>query len=104
MRRLEKLRQQLRKASLADVIEEAIEVYSRLRRSADIAAYQGLTPRLREVLSLIGEGRSTKEIAYRLKISLKTVEFHRGRLMGKLKIHGVAGLVRYAIRVGAVLP
>jgi DNA-binding NarL/FixJ family response regulator len=104
VRRLEKLRQQRQKASIADVIEEAIEVYSRLRRSADVAAYQRLTPRLREVLTLIGEGRSTKEIAYRLKISLKTVEFHRGRLMRRLKIYGVASLVRYAIRVGAVLP
>jgi DNA-binding CsgD family transcriptional regulator len=104
VRLLEKLRQQSQKGSIADVIEEAIEVYSQLRRPADITAYEQLTPRLREVLRLIGEGKSTKEIAYRLKISVKTVEFHRGRLMRKLKIHGVAGLVRYAVRVGAVLP
>jgi DNA-binding NarL/FixJ family response regulator len=104
VRRLEKLRDQTRKGSIADVVEEAIEVYTRLRPSAEIAAYERLTPRLREVLTMIGEGSSTKEIAYRLKVSLKTVEFHRTRLMKRLEIYGVAGLVRYAIRVGAVLP
>jgi DNA-binding NarL/FixJ family response regulator len=61
-----------------------------------------LTPRQREILQLIAEGHSTKEIAHLLKISIKTVETHRSELMERLDIHDVAGLVRYAIRVGVV--
>lgn len=63
-----------------------------------------LTPRQREVLQLIAEGNSTKEIAYKLSLSIKTVETHRGELMNRLDIHDVAGLVRYAIRTGLVMP
>lgn len=63
-----------------------------------------LTPRQREVLQLIAEGQSTKEIAYRLNLSIKTVEAHRGELMNRLAIHDVAGLVRFAIRTGLVTP
>jgi DNA-binding NarL/FixJ family response regulator len=63
-----------------------------------------LTPRQREVLQLIAEGNSTKEIASRLNLSIKTVETHRGELMNRLDIHDVAGLVRYAIRTGLVTP
>lgn len=65
---------------------------------------QELTPRQREVLQLIAEGHSTKEIAYKLSLSIKTVETHRGELMHRLDIHDVAGLVRYAIRAGLVTP
>ena len=61
-----------------------------------------LTPRQREVLQLVAEGLSTKEIARRLHLSAKTVESHRTDLMQRLDIHGIAGLVRYAIRVGIV--
>ena len=64
--------------------------------------YEVLTPRQREVLQLIAEGLSTKEIAARLGVGLKTVESHRTELMERLGIHGVAGLVRYAIRTGIV--
>jgi DNA-binding NarL/FixJ family response regulator len=63
-----------------------------------------LTPRQREVLQLIAEGLSTKEIAQSLGLGVKTVETHRTELMERLGIHGVAGLVRYAIRVGLVHP
>lgn len=63
-----------------------------------------LTPRQREVLQLIAEGNSTKEIASKLNLSVKTVETHRGELMHRLDIHDVAGLVRYAIRTGLVTP
>jgi DNA-binding NarL/FixJ family response regulator len=59
-----------------------------------------LTSREREVLQLIAEGETTKEIAWRLKLSAKTVESHRIRLMRKLDIHETATLVRYAIRRG----
>ena len=61
-----------------------------------------LSPRERQVLQLVGEGKSTKEIASLLYISVKTVESHRARLMQKLDIHEVASLVRYAIRQGLI--
>lgn len=65
---------------------------------------QVLTPRQREVLQLVAEGHSNKEIASRLNVAVKTVETHRTELMERLGIHGVAGLVRYAIQVGLVHP
>ena len=61
-----------------------------------------LTPRQREILQLIAEGRSTREIAERLHLSVKTVETHRAQLMDRLDIRDVAGLTRYAIRIGLV--
>lgn len=63
-----------------------------------------LSPRERQVVQLVAEGRSTKQIAELLKISVKTAEFHRGRVMEKLDIHDTAGLVRYAIREGLITP
>lgn len=63
-----------------------------------------LTPRQREVLQLIAEGRTTKEIAFMLSISVKTADTYRTQLMNELDIHNVAGLVRYAIRMGLVSP
>ena len=59
-----------------------------------------LTPRERQVLQLIAEGKATKEVAQALFVSVKTVESHRAHIMEKLSIHGTAGLVRYAIRRG----
>jgi DNA-binding NarL/FixJ family response regulator len=61
-----------------------------------------LTPRQREILQLIAEGKNTKEIADTLDISVKTVEAHRLQLMARLNIHDVPGLVRYAVRSGLV--
>ncbi|MBI4277581.1 MAG: response regulator transcription factor [Armatimonadetes bacterium] len=63
-----------------------------------------LTPRQREVLQLIAEGHSTRDIAKRLHLSVKTVETHRAQLMERLDIRDVAGLVRYAIQMGLVTP
>ena len=63
-----------------------------------------LTPREREVLQLIAEGKTTKDIAGLLGLSVKTVESHRTRLMDKLDIRQTAGLVRYAIRRGLIQP
>ena len=63
-----------------------------------------LTPREREVLQLVAEGKSTKQVAEVLGITAKTAESHRSRLMIKLDIHEVAGLVRYAVRRGLVEP
>ena len=63
-----------------------------------------LSPRERQVLQLVAEGKSSKQIADLLQISVKTAEFHRGRVMDKLDIHDTAGLVRYAIREGLITP
>jgi len=63
-----------------------------------------LTAREREVLQLIGEGKTTKAIAGVIGISFKTAESHRSRIMKKLDIHEIAGLVRYAIRRGLLRP
>jgi len=57
-----------------------------------------LTSRQREILQLIAEGLTSKQIAQRLTVSVKTIEAHRGRLMARLGIHDIAGLVRWAIR------
>ncbi len=59
-----------------------------------------LSPREKEVLQLMAEGKSTKEIAYSFNLSVKTVEVHRQRIMEKLNIHSVAELTKYAIREG----
>jgi DNA-binding NarL/FixJ family response regulator len=61
-----------------------------------------LTGRQREILQLIAEGSSTKDIARKLNVSVKTVETHRAQLMERLDIHDVAGLVRFAVRHGLV--
>ena len=63
-----------------------------------------LTSRERQVLQLISEGKSTKDVACLLGISAKTAESHRSRLMHKLDIHETASLVRYAIRRGMIQP
>lgn len=77
-----------------------------------LEAYQGknelrpdpLSGRERQVLQLIAEGKTTKEVAALFQISIKTVETHRTRIMTKLDIHDTAGLVRYAIRSGLTQP
>lgn len=66
------------------------------------SASGALSPRQREVLMLVAQGLSTKEIARQLGISGKTVETHRTQLMARLDIHEVAGLVRYAIKAGFI--
>jgi len=63
-----------------------------------------LTPRQREILALIAQGRTTKGIARDLNLSVKTVETHRAQIMDRLNIHDIAGLVRYAIKAGLVPP
>jgi DNA-binding NarL/FixJ family response regulator len=63
-----------------------------------------LTSRQREILQLVAEGKSTKEIAQLLDLSVKTVETHRGQIMDRLGIRDLAGLVRYAVRTGLVSP
>jgi DNA-binding NarL/FixJ family response regulator len=62
--------------------------------------FQKLSPREREVLQLLAEGRATKEIARQLDVSAKTIETHRRKLMEKLNIYSVAELTKYAVREG----
>jgi DNA-binding NarL/FixJ family response regulator len=110
----------LPKSSAADELQLAIKIVSRgetyvsgeVSRKTLLKFSQGatvpghslgkLTPRQREILTLIAEGLSTREIGRRLNISIKTVESHRAQLMERLDIHDVAGLVRYAIKAGLV--
>ncbi|HXV86926.1 MAG TPA: response regulator transcription factor [Gemmatimonadales bacterium] len=77
-------------------------VISGFIHGADGGSLARLSERQREVLQLIAEGRTTKDIARRLGLSVKTVEGHRTQLMKRLDVHDVPGLVRYAIRVGLV--
>ncbi|HEY2924352.1 MAG TPA: response regulator transcription factor [Candidatus Eisenbacteria bacterium] len=73
-------------------------------RSGKELAARTLSAREREVLQLIAEGKTTKEIGGVLGISVKTAETHRSRVMDKLEIRDTAGLVRYAIRMGLISP
>ena len=74
----------------------------RLAEAPDVLAR--LTLRQREVLQLLAEGHSTKDVAFRLGVSIKTVETHRAQIMDRLDIHDLAGLVRFAVRMGLVSP
>jgi DNA-binding NarL/FixJ family response regulator len=65
---------------------------------------EALTPRQREILQLVAEGHTSKEIAERLQLSFKTIEAHRAQIMERLNLDDVTGLVRFAVRVGLVMP
>jgi DNA-binding NarL/FixJ family response regulator len=82
---------------IADVV---VDDFVRRIPGSEPNAFAKLTPREREVLQLMAEGRATKEIASDLKVSIKTVETHRRQIMEKLNIHSVAELTKYAIREG----
>ena len=83
------------------ISKQVVEGYVQ-RVGAEQPAADNLTPRQRQVLQLIAGGQSTKEIAYRLELSVKTVETHRAQLMERLQIRDIAGLVKYAICNGLV--
>jgi two-component system response regulator NreC len=83
--------------SITDVV---VENYVRHSSEKDGSAFSVLSPREREVLQLMAEGKTTKQIARRLHISPKTVEGHRLRLMTKLNMDSVAKLTKYAIQEG----
>ncbi|MBD0347564.1 MAG: response regulator transcription factor [Thermoleophilia bacterium] len=78
-----------------------LELLERAARGEQIAD-DVLTPREREVVKLVAEGHSSKEIAQTLVISTKTVERHRSNISEKLGVRGQAGLTRYAIRSGLI--
>ena len=69
-----------------------------------VSGLDALTPRQRQILQLVAEGKSTRQIAETLFVSVKTVETHRAQLMQRLDIHDVPGLVRFAIRNGLLPP
>ena len=86
------------------VVDNYLKRISNVSPDKDLSPdiFTQLTSRQREILQLIAEGNSTKEIANKLNVSIKTVETHRMQLMDRIGIHDVAGLVRYAIRVGII--
>lgn len=84
----------------SDVARVALNKY--VQGNGAAANTANLTPREREVLILIAEGMSNKEIAGQLSVSVRTVETHRERIMHKLNIHSIAGLTRYAITQGLI--
>jgi DNA-binding NarL/FixJ family response regulator len=112
----------LNKDAAFDELSEAIEEVCAGRRylcraiDADVVQQQdkrvgkgttgldALTPRQRQILQMIAEGQSTRQIAERLFLSVKTVETHRAQVMQRLAIHDVPGLVRFALRNGLLPP
>lgn len=87
---------------LSPAVLKAVTDY--VRRTGREPAEEPLTGRQREVLKLIADGKSTKQIAQTLGISVKTAETHRTRLMKELDLHDIASLVRFAIRAGVIEP
>ncbi|MDX2251117.1 MAG: response regulator transcription factor [Nitrospira sp.] len=85
------------------VAKYAIDAY-REKSDGPTGPLAKLSMRQREILQLIAEGHTTKDIAQRLNVSVKTVETHRAHLMERLEIHDVPGLVRFAVRVGLIQP
>ncbi|MGQ0762153.1 MAG: response regulator [Acidobacteriota bacterium] len=83
-----------------EISQKTLFEYAKAQTPQDLLA--SLTTRQREILKLIAEGHSTKEIGSILNISVKTVESHRAKLVKNLDIHDVAGLVRFAIRMGLI--
>jgi DNA-binding NarL/FixJ family response regulator len=77
-----------------------VDEYLRRVSAADQSGSVVLTPKEREVLQMLAEGRSTKEISRHLHVSVKTVETHRKHIMDRLGLHSVAELTKYAVREG----
>ena len=86
------------------VAEVLVEDYVRTLRQRGLTdSYHLLTDREKEVLQLLAEGRSNKEVATLLELSLSTVETHRANLMQKLNLHNTAEIVLYAVRKGLIV-
>jgi two-component system, NarL family, response regulator NreC len=83
-------------------LDAATQLVEGFVRKVNTETNELLTDREREILQLIAEGKTNKEIALTLNLSLKTIETHRSNLMRKLKVKEVAGLVQYAIRKGLI--
>lgn len=82
------------------ITDVMIQDYRNLLSRETLSVFSLLSPREREILQLFAEGKSTKEIAFDLAISIKTVETHRQQIMKKLDIHTIAELTKYAIKEG----
>ncbi len=82
------------------VADAVIKDFVHRRAESDTSVFSLLTARQREVLQLTAEGMSTREIAEQLKVSVKTVESHRAKIMEKLDVHSIAELTKYAVREG----
>ncbi len=85
-------------------VSEGVSKEVFIERSGSVAPPDVLSARERQVLQLIAEGRSNKDVGAQLGISARTVECHRANIMAKLDIHEVSGLVRYAVRCGLIEP
>ena len=83
-----------------EVAGTVVEEYVRKSQDGDASAFSILTAREREVLQLLAEGLSTKNVAARLHVSVKTIETHRQHIMEKLNTHSIADLIKYAVREG----
>jgi DNA-binding NarL/FixJ family response regulator len=80
------------------------EDYMRQMRQRGVEdSYELLTPREREILQMLGEGNSNKDVASKLSLSLHTIETHRGNILEKLNLHGTAEMILYAVRKGIVV-
>ena len=86
----------------SSVAQLMVEGYLRPHEKGDPSRQCVLTPREREVIQLVAEGKTTKQIAIALSLSVKTAETHRTNLMRKLNLHSVAALTLYAVRNGIV--
>lgn len=86
----------------SSVAQLMVEGHLRPHQEADTSRQCVLTPREREVIQLVAEGKTTKQIALALSLSVKTAETHRTNLMRKLDLHSVAALTLYAVRNGIV--
>jgi DNA-binding NarL/FixJ family response regulator len=86
------------------VTDAVLDDYVRHVPTGGGAVLDALTPRERQVLQLVAEGKTTKEMAGLLRVSVKTIEAHRGQVMEKLRIHSVAGLTKFAVSEGLTSP
>ena len=84
----------------ADILESVVSDYVNQLSTSEYDAYRQLSDRERQVLQLLAEGNSTKEIAFKLHVSVKTIESHRQNIMHKLGIRTLAGLTKFAVREG----
>jgi DNA-binding NarL/FixJ family response regulator len=82
------------------IADMMIKDYVRLLPMGELSVFSVLTPRQRQVLQLLSEGKGTSQIAHDLQVSVKTVETFRQQIMNKLNIHSIAELTKYAIREG----
>ena len=83
-----------------DIFESVVSDYVSQLSTSEYNAYRQLSDRERQVLQLLAEGNSTKEIAFKLHVSVKTIESHRQNIMNKLGIRTLAGLTKFAVREG----